>query len=720
MTDHAAWSSTLRDLGLRHTAELLGTWGVRPGFKVLDGLWYRARGMMWLRVDHAYIEKQREHWRREGAPHEAKALALLDRAEDILGRDPMGLRRVVVHELVLLLQDHPDGISVGSAVELGVDKDEAPELVAAVSACLAPAGRLDREAAEGILDALTEGQLCRAEQFATRLADVVADQELRGLLSAVAELRAGTEEALARADALHRAGEHRKAAALCLHTARYAVDEPRALTGLLRTAEARAPAGAGPLPVRAEAGHDGVTVSWDAATGQGGTTLYRVLRHPPGNPHQHTDVGPPGTATRVTDPAAVPGSRVRYAVLPLRDGRIAGQPRICAPLLVAPEVHDLALTAGRPGVSATWRAPAAAVAIRAIRAYDGSSSEVPCRQDGFEDGPLKPGTYSYTIRCEYLGPDQRIVCSPGVTAGVGVEEWPTPVESLTGEQHTETGAVRLSWLPPPEGEVLLVPWSGPPPRAGTELPDDFTARPPEPPLASPLLDPAPGTSVRITAVTVLGRRAVAGPSVLVEAQTPVRGITAERGSDDTVRLGFDWPDPAPVVLVGWRQTGVTRERRVTRSAYLRDGLSLAVNGEALDVTVSPLSSGDAEFVISGEAHIWLPPRVRLSYRLVKPGWRAGARRVVEVRAELPDSLPAATNCPDFLLVGRERIAPMQPRNGIEELRLAGDRLAAGEPVRTEIDLRGRTKPYLLRGFLLGGGAPTAQLDHPPPETLVVR
>lgn len=720
MTGHAAWSSGLRALGFRHTAELLGAWGVRPGFKVLDGLWFRGRGMTWLRVDEAYVEAQREHWRREGGPQRAKATALLDRAAEILGPDPMGLRRVVVHELVLLLQDHPDGISVPAAVELGVDKDEAAELVAAVTACLKPAGRLDGEAAGSIHEALTGRQLCRAEQYAARLAGVVADPELRALLASVAELRAGTDEALARADALHRKGEYRQAATGYLVTARYAVDEPRALTGLLRSAEAGAPVAPGLLPVRAEAGHDGVTVTWNAATDQGGTILYRVLRHPPGKPHRHTEVGVPGTATQVTDTAAVPGSRVRYAILPLRDGRIAGRPRISDPLLVAPEVRELTLSAGRHGVSATWRAPAAAVAIRALREHDGGETDVTCRQDGFEDGPLEPGTYSYEIHCEYAGSDRRTVRSPGVTARVEVEEWPRPVESLTGEQHTATGPVRLSWIPPARGEVLLVPWKGPPPEPGAELPDGFTTKLPQPPLSSPLLEPAAGTSVRITAVTVLGSHAVAGPSVLVEAQTPVRGMTAERGPDDTVRLGFEWPDPAPVVLVGWRQSGVARERRVTRSAYLREGLSLAAGGEALDVAVAPLPSDDAEFVISGEGHIRVPSRIRLSYRLVKPGWRAGARRLVEVWAELPGAAPGATDCPDFLLVGRESIAPLHPRHGIEELRLTGDRLAAGEPVRAEIDLRGRTKPYLLRGFLLGAGAPAAQLDHPPADTLVVR
>ncbi|MGW3942359.1 hypothetical protein [Streptomyces phaeochromogenes] len=724
MTGHGAWSSDLRDLGFRHTAELLGAWDVRPGFKILDGLWFRARGMMWIRVDQSYLKTQRAHWLREGGPREAKAVALLDRAQDILGRDPMGLRRVVIHELTVLLQDHADGISVRSAVDLGVDEDEAAELVAAVSVCLAPAGRLDREAAEGILDALAAGQLCRAERYAARLAGVVADPELRELSSAVTALRASTEEALARANGLHRDGEDRQAATLYLRTARHAVDEPRALTGLLRTAEAEAPPAAGPLPVRAEVSHNGVTVTWDPATDRGGTTLYRVLRHPPGKPHQHTDIGPPGPATRVTDATAALGSRVRYAVLPLRDGRIAGRPRICAPLLVAPDVRDLALTAGRPGVSAGWRAPAAAKATRALREHDGVSTEVPCRQHGFEDRSLPPGTYSYEVYCEYPGPEGRTVRSPGVTARVAVEEWPSPVESLTGEQHAGTGPVQLSWPPPPRGEVLLVPWSGPVPEPGVDLPDGFTAAPPGPPLSSAVLQPAPGTSVRVAAVTVLGRRAVMGPSLLVESQTPVRGITAERGPDDTVRLGLEWPDPAPLVLVVWRQSGVTQERRVTRSAYLRDGLSLPATAEALDVTVAPLPSGNAEFVISGEGHIRVPPRVRLSYRLAKPGWRAGARRMVEVRAELPGSLRDMTGdsigCPDFLLVGRESIAPLSPRHGVEELRLTGDRLAAGEPVRTEIDLRDRTRPYILRGFLLGVGAPAAQLDHPPAETLVVR
>lgn len=126
-TGHGAWAAAVRGMGFRHTAELLGAWGMRPGFRILDGLWYRPRGMTWLRVDQAYLRDQRERWRDEDGERRAAAEALLDGAGKILGRDPMGLRRVVVHELVLLLQDHPDGISAPAAADLGVDQAEAAE-----------------------------------------------------------------------------------------------------------------------------------------------------------------------------------------------------------------------------------------------------------------------------------------------------------------------------------------------------------------------------------------------------------------------------------------------------------------------------------------------------------------------------------------------------------------------------------------------------------------
>ncbi|MFE2213385.1 hypothetical protein ACFW93_15685 [Streptomyces canus] len=752
-TDHAAWAAAIRDLGFRHTAEWLGAWGVRPGFRVLDGLWYRPRGLTWLRVDRAYLSTQREHWRRAGDERRAAAEALLARAEEVLDRDPMGLRRVVVHELVLLLQDHPAGITARAATDLGLDEAEATELAAAVTACLGPAGRLDGEAAEGLQEALADGRLRLAEQYAARLSGVVADHELRDLRAAVTLLRDHTDDALTLADVLLRTGEHRRSADIFLRTARHAVDEPQAVVGLLRAAEAETGAAAEPTArgpgrsaitatrsaappglsssprpgtaaahrVRTEVALDRVTVAWDPAPAQSGKAVrYRVVRFPAGKPQDHVDVGPPTDEARIVDRDVEPGSTVRYGVLPVLGGRVAGRARTSAPVLVAPDVEGLTLVATRAGVTARWRASTAATAIRVVRQLDDEKIDVTCRQDSFEDlGPV-PGTYTYQIRCAYREPDGRAVVSPGVRARMVVEEWPQPVADLTGELCSETGPVRLSWTPPVRGEVLLVPWTGPPPEPGTDLPDGFATEQPAPPLGSKLLSPPAGTSMRVVAVTVLGGRAVAGAGLLVEAQTPVRGMTAEREVDDSVRLGFDWPDPAPLVLVGWRQGTVDQERRITRSAYLRAGLALPATAEAVEVTVTPVAAGDAEFVLSGAGHVHVPPRVRLSYRLLKQGWRAGSRRTVEVRAELPDPAVEPAGCPDFLLVGRESVAPLDPRHGTEELRLPGDRLAAGEPVRTEIDLRDRARPYLLRGFLLGAGAPAAQLDHPPPETLVVR
>ncbi|MGW2820993.1 hypothetical protein ACWC24_08300 [Streptomyces sp. NPDC001443] len=730
MTDHGAWAAALRGLGFRHTAELLGAWGARPGFKVLDGLWYRQRGMTWLRVDRAYLRKQHGHWRSEDAERRTSAQALLDRAGEILDRDPMGLRRVVVHELVLLLQEHPEGIRARAATDLGVDEAEAAELADAVTACLTSAGRLDREAAEGLQEALGEGRLRRAEQYTARLSGVVADHELRALRAAVTVLRDRTDEDLALAEALLRAGEHRRSATIALRAARHAVDEPRALVALLRAAEAESAVEAGtaghsgsaaPMPVRTEVTLEGVTVAWDPASAQSGRPVrYRVVRYPVGRSEKYADLGPPVTATRIVDRNAVPGSTVRYGVLPVVAERPVGRARTSAQTPVAPDVADLELVTARSGVTGTWRASAASTAIRVVREHAGVTTELSSRQEGFEDlGPV-PGRHAYRVRCEYRAPDGRTLASPGVEASAVVEEWPQPVTDLAGGLCSQAGPVRLSWTPPPRGEVLLVPWTGPPPAPGTDLPDGFAVAPPAPPLDSHLVSPAAGTSMRIVAVTVFGGRAVTGTGLLVEAQTPVRGMTAERAPDDLVRLGFDWPDPALAVVVGWRQGAVAEERLLTRSAYLRDGFTFPVSGEAVDIVVTPVAAGDAEFVLSGAGHLRVPPRIRLSYRLVKPGWRAGARRTVEVQAELARSVTDLMECPDFLLVGRESVPPLDPRHGTEELRLPGDLLAAGQPVHTEIDLRDRARPYLLRGFLLGAGAPAAQLNHPPPETLVVR
>ncbi|WP_405731280.1 hypothetical protein OG607_33175 [Streptomyces sp. NBC_01537] len=734
MTGYAVWAAGLRDLGLRHTAELLAAPGGRAGFRVLDGLWYPTQGMRWARVDREYVRGQRERRRLEGGPGEPVAAALLDRADDVLAADPMGLRRIVLYELALLLQDHPLGTGAQAAEDLGVDPAEAAELAAAVSV---RQGRLDGEAAEGIQEAWESGRLGAAVRFADRLPRSVGDPPLRGLLEAVRALRRKVDRTLDEAGALERAGETQRAAGVYLRAARWAVDEPRAVTGLLRTAAA-----AQQWQARVASRPEGVTVTWDPAPDRDRPPHYRMVRHPEGRPDEYVDIGAPVTANHLLDGGAVPGTRVCYAVLPMRGERIAGRPRVSAPLLVAPEVEELALTAGRGGVTGSWRAPAGATAVRALRAdrtkgASGTEAEVVCHRDGFEDGygnaPLPPGEYAYRVFCEYPGPDGRPVRSPGIPTRATVEQWPDPVDALTAEQDERTGAVWLAWAAPEHGEVRLVPWAGAPPDPGADLSAPLVAGQLAPSLPSARLDPERGSALRAVAVTVLGRRAVAGPSVLVESQRAVTGITADRGPGDSVRLSFDWPEPAAVVTVGWRQGGRTSQRRVVRSAYLREGISLPVNGQECVVWVAPVPVEGADFVVSGEARVRLPSQVRVTYRVLKSGWRAGTRRTVEVRAVLPGPGPvpepgpgpgpdpaAEEVCPDFLLVGRESIAPLSPRQGTEELCLAGDRLAAGEPVRTEIDLRDRVRPYLLRGFLRGADTTAAQLEHPPPETLVVR
>ncbi|MFC4036762.1 hypothetical protein ACFO3J_35785 [Streptomyces polygonati] len=746
VADYPHWAARLDDLGVRHTAQALlpaaAAGAPAAGFKVLDGLWFRGRGLAWQRVDRAYVAR----WRQGRA---AAAEALADRLDAALAADAMCLRRVVLYELAVLLQDKPGPERARTAISLGLAAGEADILAAALGAAL-PLGGLDREAAEGVQSAWEHGRLRRATALAARLPAAPADPLLAELLAAIAGAAREADALLAEAARRADGGDDAAAARAYLRAARLAADDERALAGLLRTTPDT------PAPeVRAEWEGDALRVRWTDWTGWTDDTApvdhtdlgFHVVRHLADHPEESVRLGSGHGRAGILDTGAVTGTRVRYSVLPIGDGRIAGLPRTSTPLLVAPEVTDLEVTSGRSGVTGTWRAPDTAAAVRVVRlgprgpadteadteTETDADTELPCRRDGFEDPATAPGPRAYLIGCDYRAPDGTIVSSPGRWAGAVMEEWPQPVTTLTVLAAGPLGdAVRLDWPAPARGEVRIVPWDDDPPAPGTDLTGEL------PHLPSPLItDPAesitvaPGAALRIVAVGVLGRHAVAGPSLLVEALPEIGGLRAERLPDDEIRVVLDWPPSAATLMVGREQDGRSDERPLTRSAYLRAGLRLPATGSACAVTVRAVSTPGADLVLGGAARIELPPQVRVDYRLLKPGWRGGARRTVVVRAVLPGSTgpaapdaagepPAAPGCPDFLLVGRPAVPPLHPGQGTAELRLPGARLTSGEPVHIELDLRDRARPYLLRGFLLGAHSADARLDHPTPDTLVVR
>ncbi|MER7348526.1 hypothetical protein ABT390_24335 [Streptomyces aurantiacus] len=656
----------IRDLGFRHAAELLrepgrqraagGVFGTLPkaetddGFRVLDGLWFPGRGGLWQRVDVPFVRRARDAWQASADPRALTAAAVTDILETLTRDDPMGPRRVVLWELCCLLKD---GAVAGTpttaddVAALGVHRSEARLLAAAVDAVF-PADGAPRRAAEEINDVWPGLRLRRAEHVAELLPAAPDDHALAALLRA---LRARSAKVRFLAYAARRSqedGDPRAASGAWLRALRQATDAPELRTGLLRaaTALADAPSSTEKAGAWVRTQDRGVGVSWRTphvpGTHPAAPVTYAVLRFDDDAPQAATEiakvdvVGPEARLLEAHDPAAPLGRALRYAVLPLRGERVAGVPRVTAPVLIAPDVTELTARPVPGGLRLRWRPHPAATEVRVLRygKPDVGAAHGPDHvlggPDGAVDPALDPGSYTYEVSCGYPGPGGGVAWSPGVRVSARAERWPTPVEKLTAERVGEAGdRLLLRWHPPRRGRSTLLPWPEGPVAPGTDVSErfariaaglaaggdapDLRAEAPrlrwrEEPAQHLELPVPPAGRMRMTAVSVLGERAVAGASVVVERPDSVRNLTVRRLSADRALVRFAWPEPTVLVLVSWHDATRGVAHRVARTRHLASGgaVELAVPETACTVSVTPLSRPDAVAVPAPTAHAELP------------------------------------------------------------------------------------------------------------------
>ncbi|GAB2717079.1 hypothetical protein [Streptomyces bullii] len=716
MRDYTRLRAALDGLGFRHLADALrppappraaafgSATGSDDGFRVLDGLWFRGRGTLWERVDEEYVRRARAAWLSSGDPRAAAAVGVVDVLEAYVRHDPMGLRRVLLWQLACLLRDGSAGPTEEAAAALGVHREEAAHLAAAVAAGFPAAGEA-REAAERLGDVWPGRRLREARRLAGQVHDTGRDPALTRLFAELSARRAELDQWTEEADRRAVRGDARGAAAAWFGAVRRAVDEPWLQAGLLgaaaRAADA-APAGAGPR-LDAALHERTVRLTWPPARAGAAPVTFRLLRFPDGSPDAATELGtwPPGPTTgqgpeggdtaerppapedtaeapsedrptaaadttsdtseeqptatadtasltsqeqppaavgtageagsgepalppadsdtpsgppHHTDPDAPIGRPLRYAVVPLRGGLVAGVPLVSAPLVIAPDVAGVTTALVPDGVRLRWSADPACVAVAVERTSEGDAFAdtvlVPCGRDGLLDVPLPAGTHRYEIRCAYPGPDDERVWSPGVLVSVRAEEWPGQVEDLTARLLGDGDRVALTWRPPDRGRSTVVPWPNGPVVAGTDvsrrahLTDPEFPAGPEPSVEVTVPE---GSRLRMTAVSVLGERKVSGPDVVVERPGSVRDLTVRRLSDDRAAVRFAWPEPAVLVLVVWEGGGRRAERRVARSAYLADGyVEIPVGTETYRVTVAAQPRPDALTVPTDAAVADLP------------------------------------------------------------------------------------------------------------------
>ncbi|MFH8466129.1 hypothetical protein [Streptomyces sp. NPDC017991] len=727
--------ATQRAAGLRHLGELFGP---GAGLRVLDGLFVPVGARGQRRVDHALLAGLG----RGAGPKAtlANALAELHR------QDPQALRRVVLYQLIELLQDHPRGQHPDTARALGIHAEEAAGLAAAVR--VRPVlDKAQRAAAESLADAWAEHRLRRARKLLERLPPTGRDPSLGALRTTLSRRLGHADAALAAARTAERAGDTEAATEEYLRTLRLAADDRKALFSLVRIHRPRHEDRAERL--RCELRPESVALAWDVTepgitwrilrlrrTGRGSTEVREVRQVP-------SDAG----GACGTEDRAVPlGSVVRYVALPVREGRVDGVPLVARELPVTPEVSDLVLTDGRGRIDGTWRTPPGATEVTVEHTGpDGPTGPLPCEGDRFTATGLRPGPHRFRIVCHYRTPEGQTATSPGIGATRTAHRWPEPVRTLTATAEGE--AIRFAWTGGEGAEdgvheegtdVRLVCWPGEAPSSGAELataglPDPLPwARPHD---GEPVLCPPPGTHAEVAAVAVLGERAVAGPTVTVEAPVAVTGLSARRQADGQVQVVLDWPDGTGLLIVSWTENGGrTVEQAVAAHQYRRQGLRLPAGRGGVRVRAVPAPRASGSVVaLPSAAETVLPPDTSVAYRLV-PAPRRMLRRgkpLIRVTLSSPDLSPgsspeetepqSAERLPEFVCVARSgTLRPRGPADGTTVLRIAGAELLELRTVEHELDPVPCPVPYTLRGFLLGAHATSVRLEEPSPATLVVR
>ncbi|MEV0775290.1 hypothetical protein [Streptomyces sp. NPDC050428] len=655
MRGFAELDSAIVRLGFRHAADLLRGPAVEAGssvfatlpkaarddgFRILDGLWFPARGRAWTRVDLRHIQETAERWRASTDPRAGTATALMDTMETVVRDDPMGPRRIVLWQLCRELKDRAGGPTAEAAEALGVHSADAALLASAVAAGFVGRGPV-RDAAESVNEVWPGERLREALRIADVLPSHPTDHVLANFLTRLNDRAAAVDRLMDEARRLGGLGELRAATVSWLAAVRRAADDDAAMAGLLGAAalladERHSPEAPSPSDstVRVSVERRAVTLTWTAArlprdtSRLGGPVSYRVLRFPDGVPEQAVEVPSTDTSLSVLDPDAPIGRRVRYAVLPLRRGQLAGVPRVTGAVLLVPDVEEVRAVPVPDGVRVEWRAHPAATGFRAVRSTarraggtgppgqptDGVPVDglpVPAGRKGFVDRPLLPGTYLYEISCGYPavpglpGDGGELVWSPGLRLAATSVEWPSPVEDVT-VRRLEDGTVTIDWRPPVRGNGRLVEWPGQPMASGDDVSGTPAARsaPGEGPVS---VLPEARSRIRMTAVSVLGDRAVAGPSVLVERPGAVEDLTARRVAPGRAELRFRWPEPAVLVLVVWEQEGRRQETRVARSRYLAEGrVEIPLSGRPCRVEVSAVPRPDAVSIPTVPATTSLP------------------------------------------------------------------------------------------------------------------
>jgi hypothetical protein len=720
-------AGSLQLLGCPHMAAFILA-GESVPFRVLDGLWVKAGSFSWHRVDSSYLEQVRLRWHEDADPRRRTAAdQVIDLVQQALAAEPSTLWRLALFQVGKLLRaadapDAPPGRLRAEALALRIAEDEVDLLTAAVTAAR---GGPDPAAVEELIAAQRSNRLRRAARLAEALVPVARDHVLRACLDEVLADNRQVDKLISAGTRLEDAGDVEKAAACYLRAVAVTADDPRIGQALRRCAPPR------PRELEVEVTGQCVRLSWPAAEASAGAITYRVRRVAE-VPSLVAD-GPDTCATDRDPPA---GPMIAYRVVTVREGSVESAPAVTDPFQVLPDAEDLLLTEQRGCVVGRWQAPPQAAAVRVTRRpdrpeADGDQTEVRCDRTSFRDSEVAAGMrYLYRVTCGYLDADGGMAWSAGSASTVPVTEWPDPVTTLAVTASPDGDSVRLQWMSPAAGEILVILGSSPMPAEGSEL----TAAEARPlgavawsgaagPAGSPMSCeiPLPGRGVyHLAVVTELGHRAVIGPARVVDSLAGFQHLHARRAGDN-IELTWAWSPSSPVTLaaVQWdcagEEHGIETPQRVTRDSYRRHGFLIPAHSCGYRFTVTPLSTITGSVSVGPPASDELEPQHDLVYVIRKTRRWLRAGRVARIQLAEPPTSPL-----EFLLVARPgTLRPTRTGQGAVVLRVSATAMDTGSPAEHRIDLSAVRPPYYLLGFLAGPAAPQFRLVHPARTQLLV-
>ena len=720
-------AGSLQRLGCPHMAAFILA-GKSVPFRVLDGVWVKAGSFSWHRVDSSYLEQVRLRWHENTDPgRRAAADHVIDLVQQALAAESSALWRLALFQVGKLLRavdtpDAPPGRLRAAALALGIAEDEVDLLTAAVTAAR---GGPDPAAVEELVAAQRSNRLRRAARLAEALAPAARDHVLRACLDEVLAGNRQADKLISAGARLEDAGDVEKAAACYLRAAAVTADDPQIGRALRRCAPPR------PRELEVEVTGRCVRLSWRPAEASAGAITYRVRREAE-VPSLVAD-GPDTCATDCDPPA---GPMIAYRVVTVREGSVESAPAVTDPFQVLPDAEDLLLTEQRGCVVGQWHVPPQAAEVRVTRRpdrpeADGDQTEVRCDRTSFRDSGVVAGTrYLYRVTCGYRDAAGGMAWSAGSASTVPVTEWPDPVTGLEVTAGPDGDTIRLQWMSPAAGEILAILGSSPMPAEGSEL----TAAEVRPlgavawsgvagPTGSPVSCeiPLPGRGVyHLAVVTVLGHRAVIGPTRIVDSLEGFQDLHARR-TGDSIELTWPWPTSSPVTLAavhwdcGGGEQGSGPPQPVTRDNYHRRGFVITARSCGYRFTVTPRSTITGSVSVGPRATYELEPQHDLAYVIRKTRRWLRAGRVARLElAEQP------TSRLEFLLVARPgTLLPTRIDQGAVVLRVSATAIETGSPAEHRIDLSAVRPPYYLRGFLAGPAAPQFRLVHPARTQLLV-